>query len=87
MGAERVAIIAVENPTARGQHLTGGSPVGGHEFQPVSLDPGSVPETTYFDLQTIDGSDITAEPGEEVHFTLRLGKRGRDLRVRVPISK
>lgn len=53
-----MAVIAVDRAKVGDQELVEGAPVGGSAFEPLTLEPGGVPVTAHFDLQSADESDV-----------------------------
>ena len=56
------------------------------EFRPLTLEQGSPKKESWFALAPTDGSPLKADEGDWVAFSLRLGRNGRDRRVRFRIG-
>jgi hypothetical protein len=52
-------------------------------FRPLTLEQGSLKMESYFALAPTDGRPLKAAEGDWVAFSLRLGRNGRDRRVRL----
>ena len=74
-----VALIELRRARAARQPLDDGI----DPFRPLTLDQGSVKSESYFALAPTEGSPLQADEGDRVDFSLRLGRNGRDRRVRL----
>jgi hypothetical protein len=52
-------------------------------FHALTLEQGSLKKESYFALAPTDGSPLKATEGDWVAFSLRLGRNGRDRRVKL----
>jgi hypothetical protein len=86
-GRERVALVKLLGAKAAGQEIREGSEGAGSGFQALSLEPGTPPVTSYFQLQAPEGEELRAGPGDEVFFRIRLGRNSRPLPVSLPIGE
>ncbi|MEX0983911.1 MAG: hypothetical protein WD096_02555 [Actinomycetota bacterium] len=84
-GHHPVSLIEVWHATAKGQALEDGSHFGTSRFQPLTLEPAGLKNEVYFALSPRDDEALVAQAGDQVEFSFRLGRNGRDRRVKLLI--
>jgi hypothetical protein len=81
-----VALIELRDARARGQDLVDGAALS-YSFRPLTLGPAQPKTQVYFSLgPRSDTHPLVAGSGDEVEFSFRLGRNGRDRRVKLTIS-
>ena len=85
-GHEAVAILEVRRARAAGQDLLDGTEIETHSFSALTLVPGQPKTKASFSLSPAAGQALLADRGHAVEFGLRLGRNGRDRRVKLEIG-